>query len=256
MGPELSVSASVCQAMNKFLFILLIASACSQSVPDAQQLIDQSIIAHGADLQGKYAEFDFRDKHYSVTREKYAFTYTRSWQDDSLGFIEDVLVNSSRFTRKIKGDTVTVTDEWVKKYTSSVNSVLYFFQVPYVLNDRGAIKNYDGEYLINNEPYDCVRVTFSEDGGGEDHEDVFLYWIHKESKTIDFFAYSYLTEGGGVRFREAINRRKIEGFVVQDYINYEAKKGTPLNALPKLFEQGNLKELSRIKNTKVKIRSN
>ncbi len=244
------------QAMNKFLIILLIAAACSQPTPDAQRLVDESIEAHGANLQGKTAEFDFREKHYTVSRGKHAFTYTRLWQDDSLGFVEDILVNSARFTRKINGDTVPVTDEWVEKYTSSVNSVLYFFQVPYVLNDRGAIKNYDGDYIIKNEPYDCVRVTFSEDGGGEDHEDVFLYWIHKERKTVDFFAYSYLTEGGGVRFREAINRRKIEGFVVQDYINYEAEKGTALNALPGLFEEGKLRELSRIENTNVSIRTN
>ena len=57
--------------------------------------------------------------------------------------------------------------------------------------------------------------------------------------------------GGGVRFRSAYNSRKVGGIIFQDYINFKAAVGTPLANLPKLFEQGKLKELSRIETKNV-----
>jgi len=204
-------------------------------------------------LSGKKVSFDFRDRTYTLRRGKGSYTYIRAWQDDSLGFVQDILINSKDFTRFQDGDTVVLNDKLSGKYASSVNSVFYFFQIPYVLNDGGVIKKYIGEFEIKGEPYLGVQITFSEKGGGEDHDDVFLYWIHEEFSTIDFFAYSYIRDGGGVRFREAINRRKAGGLLVQDYVNYKAEKSTPLMNLPDLFHQGKLKELSKIENTKVKV---
>lgn len=235
------------------LSLILIACSPGPKSYDAQEVVDEAISAHKADYLNKTVSFDFRDVRYSVTRKKHGYVYTREWQDDSLGYIKDVLINSSRLTRLIDGDTVDLDEEWSKKYTSSVNSVLYFFQIPLVLNDGGAIKKYVGEFDLKGSKYLGIRVTFSEDGGGEDHEDVFIYWIHAEKKTVDFLAYSYLTEGGGVRFREAINRREFKGLIVQDYVNYKADKGTPLESLPALFEEGKLEELSIIANERVKV---
>lgn len=240
------------------LLSVLVLVGCSEPAPknyDAQELVDAAIKAHGSQFKGNVVSFDFRDRRYTVKRKKSGYVYTREWQDDSLGFVKDILVNSSKFTRIVEGDTVEVDEEWTKKFTSSVNSVLYFFQVPYVLNDAGAEKKYLGEFEMKGVKYLGVQVTFSEEGGGEDHEDVFIYWLHPEKKTVDFFAYSYLTEGGGVRFRESINRREFKGLLVQDYINYKAEKGTALESLPALFEKGELEELSLIENDKVKIQS-
>lgn len=234
-------------------FVLLVGCGEASKTYDPQELINEAIMAHGMKLKEKKVSFDFRDRRYSVLRESIGYTYTRSWQDDSLGFVEDVLVNSRDFTRYIDSVETDVDDEWAQKYSSSVNSVLYFFQVPYVLNDAAAIKKFMGEFEMTEQKYFGVQVTFSEDGGGEDHEDVFIYWIHSENKTVDFFAYSYLTEGGGVRFREAINRREIKGLVVQDYVNYKADKSTPLTELPDLFNRQELEELSKILNENVRV---
>ena len=237
------------------LWLGIISCSVPASVYDPQEVIDSSIQAHGMNLLNKKVSFDFRDKVYSVTRKKGTFVYTRHWQDDSLGHVEDVLINSSEFTRFINDDIVGLSAEWVKKYANSVNSVLYFTQVPLVLNDHGAIKKFLGEVEMKGQKYIGVQVTFQEDGGGEDHEDVFIYWIHSENRTVDFFAYSYLTNGGGIRFREAINRREIKGIIFQDYINYKAETVTSLASLPKLFERGELNELSIIENENIKVTS-
>ena len=39
---------------------------------------------------------------------------------------------------------------------------------------------------------------------------------------MDYLAYSFHVNGGGTRFRKAINRREINGITFQDYINYTA----------------------------------
>ena len=67
-------------------------------------------------------------------------------------------------------------------------------------------------------------------------------------------AYNYLTDGGGVRFREAKNIREIDGFLFQDYNNYKPKnKATALDSLPKLFEKASLLLISEIKNKNIKV---
>ena len=94
---------------------------------------------------------------------------------------------------------------------------------------------------------DLVRVYFDQAGGGSDHEDVFLYWFNKETKTMDYFAYSYQTDGGGLRFREAVNTRTIGGILLQDYVNYKpADETVSLDTLQSMFVSGNLEKLSDI----------
>ena len=92
-----------------------------------------------------------------------------------------------------------------------------------------------------------IRVTFDATAG-VDHQDVFLYWFHKEKNTMDYFAYSYESEGGGIRFREGIKPRKIGGILWQDYVNYKPVDETvPLDTLQSMFVSGTLQKLSEIK---------
>lgn len=228
--------------------------SCSEK-PDPQVIIDRAIIAHGGQLfETKNVEFDFRNKHYSVQRSNGSYTYTREYQDDSLGFIKDVLVNSSKFSRYINDTIINITHEWKKRYTGSVNSVLYFIQLPYGLNDDAVVKKYLGEKYFGEIAYDKIKITFKQAGGGEDFEDVFIYWINKSSNTVDYLAYSYKTDGGGTRFRQAINRRNINGIVFQDYINFKAdSKDAPIESHDDYFIKGTLKELSRIESENVKV---
>jgi hypothetical protein len=139
------------------------------------------------------------------------------------------------------------------KYTSSVNSVLYFVQLPYLLNDPAVIKSYEGTQKVLGETYDVLKVTFRPSGGGEDFQDEYRYWFHEKTHLLDFLAYNYETDGGGVRFRKAYNRSERGGILFQDYVNYEVPVGTPLQKIPALFEAGKLKELSRIVNTDIQV---
>lgn len=237
----------------KIIVLLFLPLLGCQNKETADTIVKKSIEYYfPSGLDNKKISFDFRDKSYSVERYTDKYIYTRSFQD-TLGFVSDKLINSSNFSRQIDEKSIEVTKEWANKYTSSVNSVLYFFQIPYVLSDVAAKKTLVAETDFNGKPYWAIKITFSEEKGGEDYDDQYIYWISKEEYSVDYFAYNYTVDGGGVRFREAINQRRIDNLLFQDYVNYEVEIGTPLMSIPELFLQGKLKELSKIINENIAV---
>ena len=129
--------------------------------------------------------------------------------------IIDGLTNDG-FERFINLKKQTLSDADSTKYANSVNSVHYFSVLPFGLNDKAVHKKLLPSSTIKGKEYYKVEVTFSENGGGEDFEDVFIYWIGKQDFLVDYLAYSYHTNGGGKRFRvlkEAIVKNGIR-FVI------------------------------------------
>lgn len=213
---------------------------------EAQGIIDQAIDVHGGDqLENTHISFDFRKRHFEVDIHQGEYQY-ESFFEDSLGSVHDVL-NNQRFTREVNGEKIDLSAEDSIAYKNSLNSVVYFALLPYFLNDPAVNKKLLGETMIKGEPYDEIQVTFDQEGGGTDHEDVYIYWIHQEDKTMDYLAYSFHVNEGGTRFREAYNVRKIEGIRFADYINYESTvEAFALEDYETLFEEGKVEELSRI----------
>ncbi|MBW3544125.1 MAG: hypothetical protein KY428_00770 [Bacteroidetes bacterium] len=226
--------------------------ACEEAT-EAQQIIDQAMVAHGsAQLQQKELSFDFREKHYTYTRRDHDYLYTRSFTD-STGQVQDFLSNEG-FYRLVDGDTARLSQERIKAFSNSINSVIYFALLPYGLNDAAVNKTYLGQTKLAGKDYHRIGITFDEEGGGEDFEDEFLYWINTETYTLDYLAYSYQTEGGGLRFRKAINPSVIGGIRFQDYINYKPKiKDIPLDSLEALFGRGELEVLSHIELENIEV---
>jgi hypothetical protein len=225
-------------SMNKwisvFIFIIfLIATACTTDrSSDPQYIIDRSIGVHGGSsyLQSEIT-FTFRDIDYLARRENGLFSYERRFTDDE-GEIHDVL-NNDGFTRKINGEKVSLDEEWSGRYQRSVNAVIYFALLPYPLNDPAVRKRYLGMEMIKDQEYHKIEVTFESDGGGKDYEDIFVYWIHPEHYTMDYLAYEFFTDEGGIRFREALNPREVGGIRFADYNNYR-----PLSLTDSVYEMG------------------
>jgi hypothetical protein len=238
------------------LSVLLAVFGCSETEPpSADAILDKAIMAHGMELIiGNDINFQFRDREYSVKRDSNYYVYKRTTylEEDT---VVDALHSQSGFNREVNGMPVQLADSIAAKYSRSVNSVLYFFQLPFVLKDPAAIKEYLGTSKIKDGEYHVLKITFQKEGGGEDFEDEFRYWINSETYEMDYLAYSYLTDGGGVRFREAFNKQRMDGILFQDYRNYKpAAISTPLDSLPKLFEENKLELLSTIENTNIYIR--
>ncbi len=164
---------------------------------------------------------------------------------DNNTFLDEL--NNGQLSRTKNGDAMILSEKDMKSAKGAINSVVYFAMLPFKLNDKAVNKTYIEQTIIKNKIYDVIGVTFKKEGGGDDFDDVFHYWINATTNQIDYLAYKYHVNGGGVRFRSAYNVRNIDGIIFQDYVNYKAKKGVVLRDLPTLFEDGKLKELSKIK---------
>ncbi len=228
-----------------YFFLLIFIIGCTKSSPDPQEIIDRTLMASGSNLlNNAKIEFEFRDREYGLEQNGGSFKMVRLWKD-SLGIIRDEVTNDG-FIREVNGSKTEVIDSMAFKYTNSINSVLYFALLPFRLNDEAVIKEYLGEEEVRGKIYQKVKITFKQEGGGKDFDDIFIYWINKKNSLIDYLAYSYKTEGGGMRFREAINTRVINGVRIADYVNYKPKVKIDLSSMASSFENNELEELSRI----------
>ncbi len=236
------------------LSVIVVSAWSCDSRTEAEKIVGNAIVAHGGE---KYftsnISFDFRDKHYKIFKSRTDYQYSREFTD-STGRVKDVL-NNDGFVRTVNDVQIdTLVDERIGAFSRSVNSVAYFAFLPYGLNDPAAIKSYEGITEIDNERYHLIRVTFKEEGGGEDFDDIFLYWIGVDDFLVDYIAYSYHTDGGGVRFRSVSQSREVEGIVFQNYLNYKpADKNTPVDQMQELYISGELELLSEINLENIKV---
>lgn len=239
------------------LLLVFILSACQPKIDtsDPQQVVDASIAYHGLEkLHDADFSLSFRNMDYTYSMHEGMYEYTRT-QTDSLGATVVDVLNNKGLIRTINGQEVELTEERNGAYSRSVNSVIYFFRLPFGLNDEAVRKTYKGEVEIKGRKFHEVKVTFAQEGGGDHFEDVFLYWFDVEDFSMDYMAYLYFTDGGGLRMREAINSRRVNGALIQDYINMKPKNDTiTIEGIREAFNRGELVELSRIINEAVNIR--
>jgi len=234
------------------IFIIILSVGCTKELT-VDEIIDSSIEAYGGQKVFNSAiQFDFRDKHYLTEYHNQRFVLKRTFSDSTGNYIDEL--TNEGFTRIHNDSLLPLDEEWTGRYSRSVNSVVYFFRIPFILKDEAVKPELLEPAVINDQNYYKVRVSFSEEGGGDDFDDSFIYWVNQNNFHIDYFAYSYSTSGGGKRFREAINPRTIDGFFTVDYINYKPNDmEVEIENYDQYFLEGGMKELSRIENKNVSI---
>lgn len=252
-------------AVSSFVLFFLLLAACADGevedalhaggregaapVDRAQAIVDQAIAVHGGDvLRHAVVAFDFRDKHFTITRDGGLYRYERTYTD-STGRVREVLDNDGLY-REIDGVRAPLTDAETYKLATPLNSVPYFALLPFNLNDPAVQKRYLAEAEVEGEPYHKIEVTFHQDGGGSDHEDRFVYWFHRDRHTMDYLAYDYHRDETGTRFRKAFNARTIGGARFADYYNFISDSlpapGMPIERYDALLEAGAVEVLSEI----------
>lgn len=247
--------------------LLMLLSACSEEiateetttnlekvgVDGAAEVVIKMQEAHGVkNIDGKEITFSFRDKVYS----RYSFNNQYGYSRSGLNEAGKMIIDSWRgddFKRTINNVAVQITDKEENAYKNSINSVFYFALLPVSLSDPAVNLQLLGDVHIKGKMYTKIKVTFNEEGGGEDFHDVFIYWMNKETNTMDFLAYEYFTEGGGIRFREAFNTRDVGGFLFQDYNNFKPTPGIELIDMDKAFEMGEMEQVSDIVLEDIKV---
>ncbi|MGC6430291.1 MAG: DUF6503 family protein [Jejuia sp.] len=241
-----------------FLIILLCIFSCKESPKalTAQEIIDNTIEVHcGGNCENATMIFAFRGKSYKSIKNKGLYHYERiQRKGDTL--IRDILSNNG-FQRFINDSLFEIPNAIATKYANSVNSVHYFAQLPYGLNAAAVKKVLFGESEIKGKLYYKIGVSFNEEGGGTDFEDKFVYWISKDDFSMDYLAYSYAVNGGGIRFREAYNKRIVNGITFLDYNNYKPDSlNIDLTDLDDLFIAKKLKLISKIELDNVQVHIN
>jgi len=240
------------------LFLLVVITSCKtkkDSPLTAEYIVNKAIEVSGKDaLKHSTVSFMFRNKKYTSQGHCNHYIYSRYIRKpDSM--IKDYYEPGKSFKRYINDSLIQIVDTTAQKYAESINSVHYFVQLPYRLNDKAVNKTYKGLDTINNKLYHQVQVTFDQDGGGTDYQDVYLYWFGKEDYKLDYLAYSFVVNGGGIRFREAYNERYIDSIRFVDYKNYKPKsKDLKLKDISKAFNNNQLQLLSKIENKKIQVK--
>ncbi len=211
---------------------ILVMASCGSNHPSGDEIMERAFARHGGEyLKNLEVDFKFRNHKYNAKLVDGEFTF------------QNRVALHEKMEKENRAMTVTNGRMF---NTSSTNSVIHFALLPYNINNSMAHKQLMCTSKIKGEPYYKVEVTFDRNGGGDDFEDVYIYWVHKENFTIDYLAYSFHINGGGVRFREAYNQREVNGVRFQDYINYTIDQDFPAQELDYAFESGLLREISRI----------
>ena len=239
-----------------FMAVLLFSS-CSEEKKEltANEIIDKAIQnAGGNRYENAEIEFIFRKKEYKSKRQAGKFQLERVGLDSVGNKVRDILTNDG-LQRQINDTTTKLQDSLILPVGNSINSVHYFVHLPYGLNAPAANKKLIGKDSIAGREYYEIKVQFAEEGGGTDHEDEYLYWIDTQNFEVDYLAYNFDVNGGGIRFRKAFNHRIIEGIRFVDYENYKYEElSTPLHKLDSLYEKRELDLLSLIETKDVKVK--
>ncbi len=212
----------------------------------AQQIVDKSIAICGGELyRTSNITFEFRGRKYVKENAGNQKLLKRILENDSLNIVD--VKTPKGFERYVDGQLVKIPDSLAIAYGNSVNSVHYFAYLPYGLNDPAVNKKYLGKIRINNKEYYKIKVTFDQENGGEDYDDVYIYWFNTKTLKPDFLAYKFHVDGGGLRFREAYNERYVSGIRFVDYKNFKPiENSRSIYKIDRLYIQGELELLSKI----------
>ncbi len=214
-------------------------------------IIALSVDAHKAHLlNNAEVTFDFRDRHFSITRNNGMFRYSREYTD-TLGRNVVEFMDNEAVGREIEGQVIQIDSLESEKIQVAINSVVYFASLPLPLQDPAVIARRLEDEQVGDSLYHRIEVTFEKEGGGLDYQDRFVYWINSDTKLIDLLAYYFYTDEGGSRFRSVINRRvSPEGIVINEYDNFATVGGDlPIDEIQnyaQLWKDGRLRHVSQI----------
>lgn len=247
------------------LVAFLLTSACqpannADAPPSAGAVVDSALAAHGGDtLDRAVVTFTFRGDQYRIRQNDGRFHYRRAYTDSLDRTVEEGFTNDGVY-RVVNGDTVSLSENEMSSVRSTVNSVSYFALLPHSLGDPAVQPHYSGRDTLDGEPYHRIRVTFQQQGGGQDWHDVFMYWFRTDTYAMDYLSYAFGLAPGdtdtGTRFREAYNVRRINGVRVADYMNYtsDTLATDRMHLYSDLWRRDALELVSRVEIDSVEIR--
>lgn len=229
----------------------LFDSARAEPAPPAQiaakELLAEAVQSAGLRApRGLEVRFSFRGTPYQLWLDGQRAIYRRQVTLPN-GTVRTDRLEGDRFTSSVGGEPVELKPADAAALRRSLNSVAYFALLPRPLEDEAVIARSLGSTRLEGQDWDTVEIRFREEGGGEDHDDVFRYWIHPETHRLGYLAYTFETGEGGVRLRKATRYHEVDGVVLVDWANHgRPGHGITLDQAVEDFEAGRLPPLSTI----------
>ncbi|GJQ62331.1 MAG: hypothetical protein SCALA702_13840 [Melioribacteraceae bacterium] len=227
------------------LIVILISSCTKQET--AETILKKSVEAHGGDLyQNSIITYNFRDQNYKLTMDGWKFSYERSFSDSTGSEIIEGMDNKGAY-KSLNGVKQDISEDETARLKYSINAARYFNVLPLQLINKAVVPKLLGEATIDEQYYYELEITFRKEGGGEDYQDRYILWIEKEDHLLEYFAYYYHVNGGGSRFREMVNTRKVGGLILSDQINYTSESiDRNIEDYKTKFVSGDIKKVSEI----------
>jgi len=228
--------------------------------PSAAAIVDSAVAAHGgAVLDRAVVSFDFRGDQYRLRQDGGQFHYRRTYTDSLDRTVREGVTNAGIY-RVVEGDTVALSEDERGSIETTVNSVSYFALLPHPLQDSAVQPEYSGRDTLDGVPYHRIRVTFRQEDGGQDWQDIFMYWFRTDTYAMDYLSYAFglapTDTDTGTRFREAYNVRRVEGVRFADYMNYtsDTLSYDRMERYPALWAQEALELVSRVEIDSLRVR--
>ncbi len=219
-------------------------------------IVDRAIAFHGGDLYRSTSELDICSKsgcfHLRVRLDGGAYEH-RVAGDVRGGRLE---VRSTHDTLEAwrDGEPVAIEPGEERSYRDWAMARVYFPFLPYRLNDPSVLKQDLGTVDWQGRTLQRVKVTFEAESS-TDASDEYMYWLDPATGRVELFAYSYLTDGGGLRFRRAVDHRRVGGILFFDQENLGVEgEGLTVDRIDPAYVASEMRHIStlRLKNIRVK----
>ncbi len=246
--------------------LILVLAACArpapQGDPEALALLDRARAHHGSALLDRAeVSFQFRGTPFVLRRDGGRFRYARTTTDSLGRTVEDVVDNDGTH-RFVDGAPVPLDSAEAARTETAVNSVAYFALLPAPLADPAVRARRLTPERVGGRDYDRVEVTFAQDGGGQDHQDRYVYWLRQSDGEVGHYAYTYdVTPGDtaraatGTRFRVPLGSRRVGGVLFQDWRNLSADSLERLEAFGDVYDRGLAFDVSEVVLDSVRVRA-
>lgn len=220
-------------------------------------IVDQAIAFHGGELyRSSETELDVCSLsgcfHVRALVDGDRFEYEVSGQAG--GHERRVRWTSDELARWDDGAPVAVAPDEAQPLKDWVMARVYFPFLPYRLNDPSVYKQDLGYETWDGRELRKVKVTFAP-GSSTDAADEYLYWLDPESGRVEQFAYSFKGRPGGLRFRRAVNYRRVGGllFFDQENLGVEGNKRRVDEITPR-FVAEKMRPVSEVRFENVEVR--
>ena len=244
------------------LLLMALASALGSSFsptaqasegPGARQrvrIVTRAIEHHGGEAyRGSETELDVCSKsgcfHVVARVDGDRFAYTVSGKSDDPR--REVRWSNDVLEVRENGAAVAIEPGKEQRYRDWAMARVYFCFLPYRLDDPSVIQHDRGLIEWDGRRLHKVKVTF-EPGTSTDAGDEYLYWFDPETARLEYFAYSYDDDGGGLRFRRAVRHRRVGGLLFFDQENLGVEgPGLSVEAIDPAYVQSRMRHISTVR---------